>query len=223
MPILIRQVLQRQNNHKSRNPFLFATWLTKQLLELSQKGLLALKSEEMRAIQKYYREQGREPTDVELETLAQTWSEHCCAQKPSKLLLRITRWITTAMFFADETINGLLKHLPHAGNGTGSNEAMARLRPYSDNAGIVRFTDRRISPSKSKHIIIPRPSSHLAVQIPALAASFATCWASPLSPSPVQIFSVSVHLKRHRGIAIRYPFPTPHRQRCSQWRARLWQ
>jgi phosphoribosylformylglycinamidine synthase len=31
----------------------------------------------MRAIQAYYREQQREPTDVELETLAQTWSEHC--------------------------------------------------------------------------------------------------------------------------------------------------
>src|SRR5205807_10453838 len=28
-------------------------------------------------IQAYYRELGREPTDAELETLAQTWSEHC--------------------------------------------------------------------------------------------------------------------------------------------------
>ena len=31
----------------------------------------------MKAIQAYFREQDREPTDVELETLAQTWSEHC--------------------------------------------------------------------------------------------------------------------------------------------------
>ena len=31
----------------------------------------------MQAIQAYYRQEGREPTDVELETLAQTWSEHC--------------------------------------------------------------------------------------------------------------------------------------------------
>src|SRR5215469_802323 len=48
-----------------------------QLLELSRAGLLALNLDEMRAIQRHYREQGREPTDVELETLAQTWSEHC--------------------------------------------------------------------------------------------------------------------------------------------------
>src|SRR5262249_47236173 len=32
---------------------------------------------EMKAIQAHYREQGRDPTDIELETLAQTWSEHC--------------------------------------------------------------------------------------------------------------------------------------------------
>ena len=31
----------------------------------------------MKAIQDYFREQEREPTDVELETIAQTWSEHC--------------------------------------------------------------------------------------------------------------------------------------------------
>jgi len=31
----------------------------------------------MKAIQAYFQKQGREPTDIELETLAQTWSEHC--------------------------------------------------------------------------------------------------------------------------------------------------
>ncbi|MFC1948629.1 phosphoribosylformylglycinamidine synthase subunit PurL [Chloroflexota bacterium] len=33
--------------------------------------------EELQAIVAYYRGQGRNPTDAELETLAQTWSEHC--------------------------------------------------------------------------------------------------------------------------------------------------
>src|SRR3989344_399453 len=31
----------------------------------------------MKAIQKYFRKLGREPNDIELESLAQTWSEHC--------------------------------------------------------------------------------------------------------------------------------------------------
>ena len=32
---------------------------------------------EMRIIQDYFKKLGRDPTDVELETIAQTWSEHC--------------------------------------------------------------------------------------------------------------------------------------------------
>jgi len=61
----------------------------KKLIELSDTGLLALNLEEMKAIQAHYRDpnvqKAREaiglhpnaPTDVELECLAQTWSEHC--------------------------------------------------------------------------------------------------------------------------------------------------
>jgi phosphoribosylformylglycinamidine synthase subunit PurSL len=48
-----------------------------QLSALSRDGHLFLSLEEMKAIQNYFRGQEREPTDVELETLAQTWSEHC--------------------------------------------------------------------------------------------------------------------------------------------------
>ena len=31
----------------------------------------------MQTIRAYFRELGRDPTDAELETIAQTWSEHC--------------------------------------------------------------------------------------------------------------------------------------------------
>jgi phosphoribosylformylglycinamidine synthase len=47
------------------------------LAKLSREGHLFLSPAEMKAIQEYFRGQGREPTDIELETLAQTWSEHC--------------------------------------------------------------------------------------------------------------------------------------------------
>ncbi len=47
------------------------------LLKLSREGHLFLSLDEMKCIQNYYQDAGREPTDVELETLAQTWSEHC--------------------------------------------------------------------------------------------------------------------------------------------------
>ena len=49
--------------------------LSDKLLEhLSRHSHLFLALAEMKAIQDHYRDLGREPTDVELETLAQTWS-----------------------------------------------------------------------------------------------------------------------------------------------------
>jgi phosphoribosylformylglycinamidine synthase len=58
------------------------------LMRISREGVLALTLEEMRIIQAHYRDPqvlsmrrpmglGGKPTDVELEALAQTWSEHC--------------------------------------------------------------------------------------------------------------------------------------------------
>ncbi|MBE2234538.1 MAG: phosphoribosylformylglycinamidine synthase subunit PurS, partial [Anaerolinea sp.] len=47
------------------------------LLAISRERRLSLDLAEMQAIQAYYQAEGREPTDVELEMLAQTWSEHC--------------------------------------------------------------------------------------------------------------------------------------------------
>src|SRR5204863_3973356 len=48
-----------------------------ELTRLSREAHLFLSQSEMKAVQSYYRSQQREPTDVELETIAQTWSEHC--------------------------------------------------------------------------------------------------------------------------------------------------
>lgn len=45
-------------------------------LMLLSKDKLFLNLEEMKIIQKYFEKIGRDPTDCELETLAQTWSEH---------------------------------------------------------------------------------------------------------------------------------------------------
>ena len=42
-----------------------------------RQGPLALSLEELKAIKEYFNSIGRKPTDVELECLAQTWSEHC--------------------------------------------------------------------------------------------------------------------------------------------------
>ncbi len=47
------------------------------LAALSAAMKLSLSAEDMFEVQLYFAEQRREPTDVELECIAQTWSEHC--------------------------------------------------------------------------------------------------------------------------------------------------
>ena len=49
----------------------------KALITISREGQLFLNVAEMRQIQTYFKKLKRNPTDCELETLAQTWSEHC--------------------------------------------------------------------------------------------------------------------------------------------------
>ncbi|MFH1774833.1 MAG: phosphoribosylformylglycinamidine synthase subunit PurL [Methanobacteriota archaeon] len=49
----------------------------RELLNLSKNRQLSLNLEEMRVIKEHFTKLGRNPADVELETLAQTWSEHC--------------------------------------------------------------------------------------------------------------------------------------------------
>ena len=47
------------------------------LVKLSKEGQLSLSIDEMKTIQTHFLAQQRDPTDIELETIAQTWSEHC--------------------------------------------------------------------------------------------------------------------------------------------------
>ena len=42
-----------------------------------RRGPLALDLQYIKAIQAYFQKKGRNPTDIELESIAQTWSEHC--------------------------------------------------------------------------------------------------------------------------------------------------
>src|SRR5260221_2841293 len=108
-----------------------------QLLELSRAGLLALNLDEIRAIQQHYREQGREPTDVELETLAQTWSEHC-SHKTFKATIHYRELDSNGSLLEEQTIDSLLKQ--YIMRATQQIACPWVVSAFSDNAGIMRFT-----------------------------------------------------------------------------------
>jgi len=99
------------------------------LLLLSREGCLALDATEMRAVQEHFRTQGREPTDIELETIAQTWSEHCKHKT-----------MTGLVEYEGEVIDNLLK-------STIARATRELDRPFCksvfvDNAGVVAFDER---------------------------------------------------------------------------------
>jgi phosphoribosylformylglycinamidine synthase II len=58
-----------------------------QLKEISDESGTALALNEMRRIRDHFRNKGRNPTDVELQSIGQAWSEHCC-YKSSKIYLK---------------------------------------------------------------------------------------------------------------------------------------
>jgi phosphoribosylformylglycinamidine synthase len=103
-----------------------------ELLRLSRLRRAALDLAEMQAVQRYFRAVGRDPTDVEFETLAQTWSEHC-VHKTFKA--RITVEGDGPPFEVD----GLLKTYLRA--ATDAVAAPWVRSAFVDNAGILDFDD----------------------------------------------------------------------------------
>src|SRR3989339_160552 len=100
----------------------------KQLEEISTRGQLSLNLQEMQSIQKYYQSIKREPTDVELETIAQTWSEHC-----------VHKTFKGIIDFNGNKIDNLLKNTIM--KATSELNKTWCVSVFKDNAGIVRFDD----------------------------------------------------------------------------------
>ncbi|WP_422931242.1 phosphoribosylformylglycinamidine synthase subunit PurL [Singulisphaera sp. PoT] len=99
-----------------------------ELLHLSKSGQLHLSLAEMQTIQRHFAELGRDPSDVELETLAQTWSEHC-SHKTLRGLIE----------FEGQVINNLLKQTIFQATRELDSDWLVSV--FADNAGVVRFDD----------------------------------------------------------------------------------
>ncbi len=111
-----------------------------QLAKLSREGHLFLSQAEMKAIQSYYREQGREPTDIELETLAQTWSEHC-VHKTLKSAVDVEQRDGAGRVVATRHYDNLIKETIFASTMELMKAASEPfcLSVFKDNAGVVAF------------------------------------------------------------------------------------
>ncbi|MBA3847674.1 MAG: phosphoribosylformylglycinamidine synthase subunit PurL, partial [Planctomycetes bacterium] len=104
------------------------------LVDLSRKGCLSLTVDEMKTVQAYFHQLKREPSDVELETIAQTWSEHC-VHKTLKGLIEYTGPEGTVV------IDNLLKQT--IARATAEIAAPWCLSVFKDNSGVIEFDDTR--------------------------------------------------------------------------------
>lgn len=107
----------------------------RELLDLSKDKHLYLNLEEMQTIKNFFSHLKRNPTDCELETLAQTWSEHCVhktmrgvidysyfSKKKKKKKIRIRNLLKTTIMQATKKLN-----------------KSWCVSVFKDNAGIIKF------------------------------------------------------------------------------------
>ena len=101
------------------------------LVALSRERLLSLPLEDLRTIRDHFAALDRDPTDVELETIAQTWSEHC-AHRTFKATIRHREPGQD-----DREIRGLLKTFIMS--ATNEINRPWVLSAFRDNAGVIAF------------------------------------------------------------------------------------
>ena len=126
-----------------------------ELIRLSDERILALNLEEMKAIRNYFSNENiknkrlsmgltADPTDVELEVFAQTWSEHCKHKEFNALIEYVD--LDTG---EKKVINSLFKTYIKASTDEVKNHLKANnnhwlVKVFDDNAGIVRATKDKL-------------------------------------------------------------------------------
>ncbi len=117
-----------------------------ELLRISSEGILSLSLGEMHAIRDYFASSrikssrtafglSEQPTDVELECIAQTWSEHC----KHKIFAGRVHYVDENG--QEEWIDSLFKTCIRAATEKIGKEIDWLVSVFSDNAGILRFNE----------------------------------------------------------------------------------
>jgi phosphoribosylformylglycinamidine synthase II len=115
---------KRQNSSVLEIPIAKAS--EEQLGQINSELALGFSKQELKEIQAYYKTEKRNPTDVELQTISQTWSEHCC-HKTFKGKIELD----------GKEINSLFK--TYIAKATKQIKAPWCVSVFEDNAGIVKF------------------------------------------------------------------------------------
>jgi phosphoribosylformylglycinamidine synthase len=151
-----------------------------ELQQISQDLGLALNSDEMKGIKAYFSRRRRNPTDVELQTIGQTWSEHC-----------FHKIFKGAIVDPDGNlvVDGLLKS--YIVEATKTLNKSWCFSVFEDNAGIVEF-DRgfgvAIKVETHNHPSAVEPFGGAATGTGGVIRDVLGVWAEPIACTDVLCF-----------------------------------
>jgi len=152
----------------------------KELLQISNELGIGLSLKEMKHVKKYFSNKGRNPTDVELQTIGQTWSEHCYHKTfkgdivTTKGKLIVTNMFKKYIAKATEELN-----LPWC------------LSVFEDNAGIVDFENDYAIAAKVEthnHPSAIEPFGGAATGTGGVIRDILGVWADPIACTDVLCF-----------------------------------
>lgn len=148
----------------------------KQLLKISDELGLGLNLAEMKQIQKYFKTQNRNPTDVELQILGQTWSEHCCHKTfKGKILME-----------DGKEVNSLFK--TYISKATKEINSKWCISVFEDNAGIIDFDKGYAIAAKVEthnHPSAVEPFGGAATGVGGVIRDILGVWADPIACTDV--------------------------------------
>jgi len=150
----------------------------KKAYQLCRKLKTGLSQEEVSAVRAYFKKLGREPTEIELQTIAQTWSEHCF-HKIFKSKIR----------YGKETIDGLFRsYIKRATEELAPNWVISS---FSDNAGIIKFEETYSIAAKVEthnHPSAIDPFGGAATGVGGVIRDILGVWAEPIANTDVLFF-----------------------------------
>lgn len=133
---------------------------------------------EAKAIQTYYKKIGREPTDIELQTFAQTWSEHC-----------FHKIFKSEIQFGKTVIKGIFKSFIL--KATQEIDTNWLVSTFQDNAGIIKFDETYSIAAKVEthnHPSAIDPFGGAATGVGGVIRDVLGVWAEPISNTDVLCF-----------------------------------
>ncbi|MCS7139086.1 MAG: phosphoribosylformylglycinamidine synthase subunit PurL [Nitrososphaerota archaeon] len=149
------------------------------LLKISLDLGIGLNIDEMKAVKAYFKSEGRNPTDVELQTIGQTWSEHCYHKTFKGIIKTIDGRTVDNMF--KTYIASVVKEL---------NPDWC-LSVFEDNAGIVDFADGyaiAVKVETHNHPSAIEPFGGAATGIGGVIRDILGVWADPIANIDVLCF-----------------------------------